>query len=418
MRKKIYFIVSGFPTKSETFILNHILTAIRSGYSTRILASHRLTMEESSQQDLLRRYNVLRNTFTSPSSMPNNKFHRLMRASKLLVRSERGDLYAYIKALNILRFGRDGLNLSVLYHVDRFIKHKGADLYHAQFGPNGVAVANAKSVGIIKGKILTTFHGYDAHYNKRNLKDLKRYYRRLFAIGDMFTANTPYLAAQLTGLGCPKEKLKILSMGVDTDFFCPDDSKRRGNPTIRLLSVGRLIELKGHSLGIDVVKLLVNRGYDIQYTIVGDGELKDQLQSKIECLRLEEKVQLFGAKSQEEIRDLMRNTDVFLMTSAYDKTGRREAQGVVTLEAQSCGLPIVGFRSGGVPYTIEEGKTGFLVDEMNIEAMAQKVAFLIENEKLRRAFGKSARDFVINNYSMNLCSGKLLDIYSELLTTG
>jgi colanic acid/amylovoran biosynthesis glycosyltransferase len=85
---------------------------------------------------------------------------------------------------------------------------------------------------------------------------------------------------------------------------------------------------------------------------------------------------------QKEIIKMLRISDLFLMTSTFeDSTGRREAFGLVSIEAQSMGLPVVGFKSGGFQETILEGITGFSVDDRKYNEMAKKVEFFIKNKK-------------------------------------
>ena len=103
------------------------------------------------------------------------------------------------------------------------------------------------------------------------------------------------------------------------------------------------------------------------------------------------------------------------MTSVYDKIGRRETQGVVTAEAQACGLPVVAFRSGGVPYTIEEGKTGFLAEEKNVLEFTQHLRKLCIDEPLRKKMGQNARKFIEDNFCLSKLAQKQISLYEEVL---
>ena len=103
------------------------------------------------------------------------------------------------------------------------------------------------------------------------------------------------------------------------------------------------------------------------------------------------------------------------MTSTYDETGRRETQGVVTGEAQACGLPVIAFRSGGVPYTIIEGKTGYLSAENDYKDLANNIEKLILDEKTRHDMGESARHFIDRKYSLKVVSEIWRKQYKMLL---
>ena len=103
------------------------------------------------------------------------------------------------------------------------------------------------------------------------------------------------------------------------------------------------------------------------------------------------------------------------MTSTFDECGRRETQGLVTAEAQACGLPVVAFRSGGVPYTIEEAKTGFLAEEKNVTEFTQHLRKLCIDEPLRKEMGQNARKYVEDNFCLNKSAQKQISLYEKVL---
>jgi colanic acid/amylovoran biosynthesis glycosyltransferase len=177
-----------------------------------------------------------------------------------------------------------------------------------------------------------------------------------------------------------------------------------------------LIKWKGHAYGIKAVSLLVKKGYNISYIIIGEGEEKTNLKNLIKSLNLEKNVVLTGAKDQQFIRDHLQQSDIFLMTSTHDETGRRETQGVVTGEAQACGLPVCAFNSGGVPYTMVDGETGFLSEEKDIKGMADNIEKLIVNQELRKKMSNNARNFVVEHYSLKSSAAKMQNIYQKLLS--
>ena len=124
---------------------------------------------------------------------------------------------------------------------------------------------------------------------------------------------------------------------------------------------------------------------------------------------------MLGARNQSEIKKWLQESDVFLMTSTFDDCGRRETQGVVTAEAQACGLPVVAFRSGGVPYTLEEGKTGFLAEEKNLTEFTQYLRKLCMDEPLRKKMGQNARKFVEDNFCQTKLAQKQISLYEKVL---
>ena len=125
------------------------------------------------------------------------------------------------------------------------------------------------------------------------------------------------------------------------------------------------------------------------------------MESQIQSNNLTKSVFLLGKKSQNEIRSLLNESDLYILNAVPLKDGRRETQGLATLEAQACGLPVVAFDSGGVKYTIEEGKTGFVYKEYDTESMVNLIKkFIVDRDLLVYLSSNTAR-FIDENFSQN-----------------
>lgn len=402
---RVNFILGSFPVLSETFVINQILSTIRSGHEVKIFVRDLLKISESSQIDLIKKYDLNSKIIKLVPNRKNNLF-------KLMSRH----IVFYSKIIyKLWRMENFKVKFSNLDNFLLLLNFKGMSdqICHAQFGDNGKYIALAKKLGISQCLLMTTFHGYDVSldYVPENFRS--KYYDDLFTYGNLFTVNTPFLASELIKLGCPHDRLKVVPMGVDTNFFTPKDTNY--NDKIILLSVGRLIRLKSFDYGILAVSELLKLGLEIEYRIIGDGDDRNKLEQLVSALCIDNHVSFLGSLSQQEVLNNMRESDVFLMTSTFDESGRREAQGVVLAEAQSCGIPICGFRSGGVPYAVLEGRTGLLAEESNIDEFIDNLTVLISDKELREQFGQNARKFVIENYSLDKMRITFSELYSELL---
>ena len=417
--KRIAFLLSIFPEKHKTFEINHMLNAHHAGYEIRIFPHILREPEYSSQPEILMQCGFMDRVIT-PVIFEINKAKRIEWLLNTLRNSNHKLFLYFIKSLNPMIFGKSGINLMVFHKVIQFYGNSDCDIFHCQFGPNGLIAAWLKELSLIKGKIITTFHGYDAHFDDPNFRrtyhgsSIRTWSPLLFKYSDLITVNTPYLLKQLIELGADPNRVEILPMGVDTSFFLPGDRPHKGG-SMQLLSVGRLVKWKCHELGIQAVNNLIKEGFNIDYFIIGDGAERHNLEQLIEKLHLKKHVKMLGARNQSEIKKWLQESDVFLMTSTYDDSGRRETQGVVTAEAQACGLPVVAFRSGGIPYTLEEGKTGFLAEEKNLTEFTQHIRKLCTSETLRKKMGKSARKFVVDNFCQTKLAHKQIVLYEEVL---
>lgn len=404
--KTICFVVPSFPTVSETFVTNQLVQAKLYGYQVIILTKKQLSVSQSSQKELLEKHQLLESINVVDFKIPKQKIRRRFLAFVLILKHLKYWLRVNSKPIRE-RF-------SILpFQLEFYRQFKNVSVFHVQFAMAGVELAKMKAIGVLPGNLITTFHGYDAHFKGVDeLAHLQQRYKVLLAESKYLTANTSYLTKKVEQLGAEASKIQTIPMGVDLKFFKPTQEKQiLPNTKVNLLSVGRLVALKGFDYAIKSVKVLVDKGYDVQYTIVGLGAEKETLEQLIIDLKLTKQVFLLGAKHQNEIKQLLEKNEVFLMSSITDVTGRAEAQGVVTAEAQAMGLPIVAFKSGGVPYTVIDSKTGFLVLEKDTEAYAQAIIKIIDNPKLFKTMSKEARNFAMAHFSGEKLALDMMKLY-------
>lgn len=394
LMKNILFIVNEFPAVSETFIENLINQAKEEGHKVSVLCK-----EKKSDFADIPIY-----TYTSP---PISRITKVRDALSLLTRDPRRIFSFYS---SIFRWGgiKSFTNFySILNYANPALRE--FDLYHVQFGLNGVPLATAKKANLITGKIVTTFHGYDAFPTSGMPFISRQYYKTLFETGDLFTVNTPYLGNRLIELGCPPNKIVKLPMTIETSKEITPKSLNREE--VRLISVGRLVPFKGHEYGLKTTTLLKEKGVRVKYTIIGDGPERSKLEHLIHEYGLQEEVSLTGALSNKEVLHHLHISDIFLMTSITDSDGRCETQGVVTIEAQSVGLPAFGFDSGGVKYTIDDHHSGRVIREKDYATMATAIWDLISDKERYSQMSANAIRFVEKNFSNKYQLEILKNIY-------
>jgi len=402
LEKKLLFKIWKFPQLSETFILAQIITAIKCGYKVNILVEDLLDIEESKQQGLIEKYKILDKIIIENYQIPKNKLRRFLKACFLVCIN----LPYFIKLIKYL-LNEKILSISVVYRFQFYKQFKDYDIIHVQYGTNVKPIDVLKKTGLISSKLVVSFHGHDAFFPINGIIPNNGYYENLFKYGDLIVANTPYLAGIIEELGCPKNKLETIPVGVDTTFFHPIKNENKPNTTLKLISVGRLDKVKGHIYLIEVIDLLYKKGYSILLTIVGEGIERENIENLIAEKKLEDIVTLKGKKNQQEVKYYLREHDIYILAAVPVENKRRETQGLATLEAQACGLPAVVFDSGGVKYTVSDGKTGFIVPEFDVDAMTLRIEELIDNVRLRQVMGREASIYIENHFSQK----KINDIW-------
>lgn len=411
---KIAFFVNQFPCLSETFILNQITGLIDRGHEIDIFAYG--SGDDSKMHEDVNRYNLLRQTFyygPSYNKIPVNKFLRILKGLNLIIINFHKKPMSLLKSLNVFKFKKEAASLSILYKIIPFIDKGTYDIIHCHFGPNGNLVALLKDMGVIKGKIITTFHGYDiTSYIRKNGRNVYYY---LFSRGDFFLPISERWKNELVRMGCNESKIIVHRMGIDTNKFQLSEKAHRNDGKVSLLTVARLVEKKGVEYGVHAVARIIDKFPDVEYRIAGDGPLRSTLEHLIEDLNAQNNIKLLGWKHQEEIAKLMKESNILLAPSVTSENGDQEGIPVVIMEAMAQGLPVLSTYHSGIPELVQDGKSGFLVPESDVDALVERLIYLIEHREIWPQIGKMGRKFVEDNYDINKLNDRLVDIYCQLL---
>jgi colanic acid/amylovoran biosynthesis glycosyltransferase len=407
--KKLIIKIGQFPHLSETFILAQIITAIKCGYEVRLLIGKLLDFETSKQLDLIKQYEIDKKIIIEDYRIPKNKVLRLVKWFALLA-------FNFKNIKTIIQFHKEFARFSLtwLYQWVFYNQFNYVAIFHVQYGTNSSTLALLKKIGF-KPSVIVTFHGHDAFFPINGFIPNNGYYDNLFKYGNLITANTPYLADKIIELGCSKELLSIVPVGVDTDFFYPNKEVKTVHKKLKLITVGRLDKVKGHDFCISAVADLISKGFDVILTIIGEGSERKNLENLIAKYQLEDKVFMKGKKSQLEVRQELWEHEVYLLTAVALTDGRRETQGLATLEAQACGMPVIVFDSGGVKYTLENGISGFVCNEFDVDAVVDNIIKFIEKPNLLSKMGTHAINFVNENFSQKIIDQKWEIIYNNMI---
>lgn len=197
---------------------------------------------------------------------------------------------------------------------------------------------------------------------------------------------------KLVEIGIPKDKIMVIHPGVDPEKFNPrlDSSKIREEYNLEdkkvILTISRLGKYKGHSNVIRALPRVLETVPNSVYLVVGSGQEEGRLKGLVDKLELGDKVIFTGEVKEEELPLYYVACDVFIMPSAI------EGFGIVYLEANACGKPVIGGRAGGISDAIIDGETGLLVDPFDINQIAEALVKLLTNPELAQSLGKKGRE--------------------------
>jgi len=240
----------------------------------------------------------------------------------------------------------------------------------------------------------------------------------LFEHAALIVTVSDFTARQLrTRFPSAAARVRRVYNGMDLEPFkaaraaATDRSKATGG----ILSVGRLIEKKGYPDLIQACALLRDRGLSFRCRIIGEGPLEADLQAQINLLQLQLQVQLTGPQRIAEIRRLLaEETQVFALACATERDGGMDNLPTVLMEAMAASLPCVATRLAGVPEMVIEGQTGWLVDERQPAALADKIESLLKDPAACETMGAAGLKHAEQHFTRDATGHALLACFAEL----
>lgn len=130
---------------------------------------------------------------------------------------------------------------------------------------------------------------------------------------------------------------------------------------------------------------------------------------------MQDKIKLVGWKNETEIKEILDNSHIFIAPSVTAKDGNQDAPINVLKEAMAMGLPVISTYHGGIPELVQDGISGYLVPERNVEALANKLNLLIQYPEQWNEMGKAGRAYVEKYYDLEKLNDRLVEIYNKVL---
>lgn len=426
--------VGDFPAVSESFILRQITGIIDRGHEVDIYAQSRPPTDqpehpEVADYDLLAKTTYIDMPLASgywelpvvpatgctwvpgdQKSTPN--IFRIIKAvpkfSQCLLSSPR----LALKAISPAYFQYQARSLSALYRLWNLLsQNKRHDVIHAQFGPLGDSFRFARELW--NAPMVVSFRGYDFSMWPR--QHGPALYRQLFNAADAVTVNSQYMGDCLQKMGCKPQIIHKIVTGFNLAEIPFKERTAGPNQPVRLLTVGRLVEKKGIEYSLRAVAEVLKKHKQLSYDIVGDGPLRAPLEHLSRELGIARSVRFHGARQKHDVQRMMASAQLFVLSSVTAENGDQEGQAGVLQEAQASGLPIITTDHSGLAEGIVPGRSGFLVPERDVAALASRLIFLIENPQRWPMMGRIGRAYVERHYDIEAANDRLIDLYQSTI---
>ncbi|CAN5489569.1 hypothetical protein BH20VER3_BH20VER3_07280 [soil metagenome] len=241
--------------------------------------------------------------------------------------------------------------------------------------------------------------------------------REICAAAEFVAVETDYSRGLLQER-CPESARKIHRVynGLDLAYLpSPAEGENAPGP-LSILSVGRLVPFKGFEFLLEACTELEQRKVDFRCQIVGDGPLRAKLATMIADLELTRRVELCGSLSQAEVYTKLRACDIFALASVVDAEGASDVFPTVIMEAMACARAVVSTTVAGIPESVVDGLTGWLVSPNDSSALAEALAKL-GDPAVRARFGAAGRERMTSEFNVAKTIEPLQRLFENCLTS-
>jgi glycosyltransferase involved in cell wall biosynthesis len=305
---------------------------------------------------------------------------------------------------------RGEVDIAAAWRLSRVLKQLRPDVLHAH-DPGAVAMA-ATALAITAPRprpALVASRRIEFPLARNSFSTWK------YSQVDCFLAISRAVRDRLTADRIPAAKIDIVHEGVDVErvvalppgslhaaLFLPTHSPIVG-------TIGALVAQKDHHSLVEAAALVVKQVSDARFVVLGEGELRPQLEKQIKHLHLERHVFLAGFRA--DVLELLKDVDVFALSSTH------EGMCTSLLDAMAAEKPAVATSVGGVPEVVEDAATGFLVPPREPRALATRIVQLLKDQDLRRRMGRAGLDRARRLFTVERMVQETAAAYERLAST-
>jgi colanic acid/amylovoran biosynthesis glycosyltransferase len=397
---RIAYLVSSYPATNHTFILREIVTLRSLGFDIQVIAIRGADRPDSEMTEVERLER--KHTFVI---LPFGK-HFLRAHAATAVKNPRGYAAGLLLALKLSRYNFRAAFFHFIYFLEAVVaghaaREAGFQHIHSHFSST-VALITARIFGF---GLSITIHGPDEFRNTEEFG-----LREKVAASRFISTISQYARSQIMLASDPADwpKIEVCRLGVDPSIFAPE-STREAPDTFSVICVGRLAPVKAQRILIAACSRLASSGWQLKLYLVGSGPDLNSLRKFTEASGMVGSVVFEGARNQDEVVALYRQSDVFALASFG------EGVPVVLMEAMAMQIPCIATWVNGIPELIRHREEGLLVAPSDEEALAQGIEELFKSRELRQRLGRAGRIQVALHYDLRRNTAHLAEVFQKYL---
>ena len=292
------------------------------------------------------------------------------------------------------------------------LDRESAQVLHIFFGQ--IAVHLLPLIRAWPRSTVVSFHGADVLVDMEKPAYRAATQEMLDAVQRVFVRSES-LRHAVIDLGCTENKIDIARTGIPLEQFPFREREFPENGKWQFVQAGRLIEKKGWPTSLRAFAKFADRYPESKFTIAGDGPLLAQLQDLARQLKIDSRVTFTGFILQENLRELLYASHIFLQPSETGRDGNQEGVPNSMLEAMASGLPVFATQHGGIPEAIENGVSGVLVAERDHAALAQALLDAVQDRHFLLRLARSGAEAVAQKFEQRAQILKLEEIYLGMM---
>jgi glycosyltransferase involved in cell wall biosynthesis len=401
---RLAYVLSRFPLLSETFILREMSELVRRGHQLDIVPlvverPRTVHPEAAALEQRVRSLGL--GASRTAASIARTVRLRPWHATRVA-----------LEALALNRASRRFLARAMVVApkalaAGSVLQRSGTTHVHAHYGTHSALLA--WMVHRLTGlPYSVTVHGHDLTVDRtmlaRKLSDASfviapsHYHRRCVeaAAGDAVAAKT-----------------HVVHCGIELDRYRPAPATRDRAAALEILSIGSLQPYKGFRHLVDALRLLRERGLVFRCRIIGAGPTETELRRRIAAADLDGTVELLGARTQQQVAELLSTAHCYVQPSIVTSSGKTEGLPVALMEALACELPVVASDVGGVSELVRPGRTGVLVPAADASALAASIESVAEDWDAAKIEARAGRALIEREFDLRRTVDRLEALFAS-----